>query len=431
MQTKTKISIIMSSLGPGGAERVMVRVAGLLAESGFDVSILTVLNADTSVAPDIHPGVRIERFEGEHYFSIPRPFKKVLREKKFWLFFSALFSSLKNVFKVFWPLISYIKRNSPDLILTAHYNSPVILAAKLAKAHSKVIITEHTILSSHFARFPWAARKVYSCSCRLFYPFADKIIGVSQSVVKDLQENGYAPPEKLVCIYNPVSAPYIEKMAALSPDHPWLPPAAGRPVFVAAGQLNQLKDYPTLLKALALLRKRVDARLIVLGKGALLQELQFLSKRLEIEESVDWLGFVTNPFAYMKNSGFLVLSSTFEGLPTVVIEALALGVSVAATDSRGGIREILGDGEYGRLVPVGDHEALANAMYENLQKPFDQEFLQARASLFSEENARLKYEVLINGLRENVCPHYLTAKEKKGGPSSQRSENSGAAPRDQ
>ncbi|MDR2174685.1 MAG: glycosyltransferase [Synergistaceae bacterium] len=388
----------MSSLGPGGAERVMVRVAGLLAKSGFDVSILPVLNADASVAPDIHPEVRIDHFEGEHYFSILRPFKKVFLEKKFWLFFNAFFLSIKNVFKVFCPLISYIKKNSPDLILTAHYNSPVIFAARLAKTRTKVVVTEHILLSSHFARFPWAVRKFYSCSCRFFYPRADKIIGVSQSVIKDLQETGYAPPEKLACIYNPVAAPYIEEMAAVSPAHPWLPSTIERPVFVATGQLNQQKDYPTLLKALALLRRRADARLVVLGRGALLQELQSLSKDLAIEDSIDWLGFVPNPFAYMKNSGFLVLSSTFEGLPTVIIEALALGISVAATDSLGGIREILGDGEYGRLVPVGDYEALANAMYENLRKPFDKKFLQARANLFSEENARSRYESLIKDL---------------------------------
>ncbi|MDR2174374.1 MAG: glycosyltransferase [Synergistaceae bacterium] len=389
----------MSSLGPGGAERVMVRVAGLLAESGFDVSILPLLNADTSVAPDIHPEVRIDRFEGEHYFSIPRPFKKVLLEKKFWLFFNAFFLSIKNVFKVFCPLISYIKKNSPDLILTAHYNSPVIFAVKLAKTRTKVVIVEHTVLSSHFSQFPWIVKKYYFWSCRFFYPRADKIVGVSQSVLSDLREAVHISPGKLVCIFNPAAASYIEKMAsAAAANHPWLPSTGEHPVFVAAGQLNKGKDYPTLLKALALLRRRADARLIVLGRGALLQELQSLSKDLGIEDSVDWLGFVPNPFAYMKNSGFLVLSSTFEGLPTVVIEALALGISIAATDSPGGIREILGDSEYGRLVPVGDYEALANAMYENLQKPFDKKFLQARANLFSEENARSGYESLIKEL---------------------------------
>jgi glycosyltransferase involved in cell wall biosynthesis len=223
-------------------------------------------------------------------------------------------------------------------------------------------------------------------------------VGVSQSVVKDLQENGYAPPEKFVCIYTPVVASYIEAMGAVCPAHPWLPPTVEHPVFIATGQLNYQKDYPTLLRALALLRKRMDARLIVLGKGASLQELKSLSKDLKIEDSVDWLGFVSNPFAYMKNSGFFVLSSRFEGLSTVVIEALALGVSIAATDSSGGIREILGDSKYGRLVLVGDCEALADAMYENLQTPFDKNFLQARASLFSEENALLKYETLIRDL---------------------------------
>jgi glycosyltransferase involved in cell wall biosynthesis len=385
----------MSSFGPGGAERAMVRLAGLLAESGFDVSILPLLNADTSVAPDIHPKVRIDRFDGEHYFSIPRPFKKVFREKKFWLFFSALFLSLKNVFKVFCPLIAYIKKNSPDLILTVHYNAPTIFAVKLARTGSKVVISEQIILSRHFARFPWAVRKFYSWSCRFFYPMADKIVCVSQSVVKDLQEARYAPPEKLVCIYNPVVAPYIGEMAAAPLVHPWLPPTAGHPVFVAAGQLNQQKDYPTLLKALALLRRRIDARLIVLGRGALLQELQSLSKDLGIEDCIDWVGFVSNPFTYMKSSGFFVLSSIFEGLGMVFVEALALGASIVATDSPGGVREILGDSEYGRLVPVGDSEALANAMYESLQKPFDKGFLQARANLFSDENARSKYEALI------------------------------------
>jgi glycosyltransferase involved in cell wall biosynthesis len=393
-----RLSIIMSSLGPGGAERVMVRLAGLLAESGFDVSILPLLSADTSVAPDIHPKVRVDRFDGEHYFSIPRPFKKVFLEKKFWLFFSALFSSLKNTFKVFCPLIAYIKKNSPDIILTAHYNSPVIFAVKLARIRTKTVIVEHTILSSHFSQFPWFVKKCYFWTCRLFYPWADKIVGVSQSVLRDLQEAVHVPPEKLVRIFNPATAPYIEEMASIAPNHPWLPSTMKHPVFVAVGQLNKGKDYPTLLKALALLRKSIDARLIVLGRGALLQELQSLSKALGIADSVDWRGFVSNPLAYMKNSGFFVLSSIFEGFGLVLVEALAVGASIAATDSPGGVREILGGGEYGRLVPVGDCEALANAMYENLQKPFDKKTLQARANLFSEENARSAYEALIRNL---------------------------------
>jgi glycosyltransferase involved in cell wall biosynthesis len=398
IDSKGKISIIMSSLGPGGAERVMVRLAGLLAESGFEVSILPVLNADTSVAPNIHPRVQIDRFDGEHYFSILRPFKKVFFEKKAWMLFGALFLSLKNIPKVFWPLILYIKRNSPDIILTAHYNAPTIFAAKLAKTQSKVIITEHTMLSNHFARFPWPIRKFYSCSCRFFYPQADKIVGVSQSVVKDLQEAGYAPPEKLVCIYNPVVAPYIEKMASVVPNHPWLPSTIEYPVFVAVGQLNPTKDYPTLLRALALLRKHVKARLIILGRGALLQELQSLAEKLDIKDCVDWLGFLPNPFSYMRSAGFFVLSSIFEGFGLVLVEALAVGASITATDPPGGIREILGNGKYGRLVPVEDHEALANAMYESLQKPFDKKFLQARAKLFSEEEALSNYEILIKDL---------------------------------
>ncbi|MCL2010816.1 MAG: glycosyltransferase [Synergistaceae bacterium] len=376
----------------------MVRIAGLLARNGFEVSILPVLNADTSVAPDIHPIVRIDKFEGEHYFSIWRPFKKVFLEKKFGAIFGAVFLSLKNVYKTFWVLASYIKKTSPDVILTAHYNCPTIFAAMLARSRSKIVITEHIILSEHFAGFSWAIRNFYFCMCRLFYPRADKIVGVSKSVVKDLEARKYSRRANISVIYNPALPSNIDEMAAAPISHPWLPGTPEAPVFVAAGQLNRQKDYPTLLKALASLRKRLDARLIVLGRGALLESLQALSRELGIENSVDWLGFVSNPIPYMKNSGLFVLSSVFEVLPTVIIEALAVGASVVGTDSPGGIREILGDNQWGRLVPVGDHEALADAMYENWKNPFDKDFLKARADFFSEAKAAEGYTALIKEL---------------------------------
>jgi glycosyltransferase involved in cell wall biosynthesis len=152
------------------------------------------------------------------------------------------------------------------------------------------------------------------------------------------------------------------------PDHPWFAPGQP-PVVLGVGRLTRQKDFPTLLRAFGKLRQQRAARLIILGEGEDRPSLQALAAELGVTDDVALPGFRENAMAYMAGSALFVLCSAWEGLPTVLIEALAAGSRVVSTDCPSGPREILQEGRLGPLVPVGDSTALAGAMATALDRP--------------------------------------------------------------
>jgi glycosyltransferase involved in cell wall biosynthesis len=169
-------------------------------------------------------------------------------------------------------------------------------------------------------------------------------------------------------------------------DHPWFAEGAP-PVILGVGKLKPQKDFATLLRAFATLRAGRAARLVILGEGEQRGELEALAQNLGIAADVALPGFVDNPFPYMARASLFVLSSRFEGLPGVLIQALACGCPAVSTDCPSGPAEILEGGRYGPLVPVGDAEGLARAMAETLAAPLSPDILRERAAFFSTERA--------------------------------------------
>ena len=158
-----------------------------------------------------------------------------------------------------------------------------------------------------------------------------------------------------------------------------------------------MKDFATLLAAFAKVLARRPARLIVLGKGRLLPTLTAQAEELGVARHVDFPGFVKNPYAFMAKAGVFVLSSRHEGLGNVLIQAMACGCPVVSTDCRYGPAEILEDGRWGELVPVGDSLALSEAMLRTLDRPPPSEALRERASAFGVDRAVARYEELLCG----------------------------------
>jgi glycosyltransferase involved in cell wall biosynthesis len=229
---------------------------------------------------------------------------------------------------------------------------------------------------------------------RRTYPEADRIIAVSRGVADDLRTLVRLPPELVTTAYNPVVDSELAKKADAPIDHPWFVPGAP-PVIIAVGRLTEQKDFPTLLRAFARVRAQRQARLLILGEGELRRKLEALACELGVDQDVSLSGFMSNPFAYMARAAVFVLSSAYEGLPGVLIETLACGCPVVSTDCPSGPAEILKNGQYGRLVPVGDPAAMAQAILSTLEAPPDRGLLQKRASLFSVDRAIEQYlEVL-------------------------------------
>ncbi|MCP4687367.1 MAG: glycosyltransferase, partial [Desulfobacterales bacterium] len=173
-------------------------------------------------------------------------------------------------------------------------------------------------------------------------------------------------------------------MAGERVDHPWLL-SGESPIIVGAGRLTGEKDFPTLIRAFARLRRKRECRLMILGEGKMQGMLESLAAELDVGEDLALPGFVANPYKYMAKAHLFVLSSAWEGFGMVLAEAMAVGLPVVSTDCPLGPREILEDGRHGPLVPVGDVDALSRAMARTLDHPPDPDALRAAANRFTVE----------------------------------------------
>lgn len=268
-------------------------------------------------------------------------------------------------------LVTYLRKERPGALLATpgHANIIALWAGKLAGVKTRIVVRE-AITPSRSEAYHAKRRKtrIISCLTRWSYPLADGIVAVSEGVAEDLSNTYGIRKEKIRTIYNPVVTPDIFTKALAPVPHPWL--AEGSPpVIMAAGRMNRQKDHATLMHAFALVRQQHCARLMILGEGAERPRLEALAREMGIESDVSFPGFATNPFAYMARARVFVLSSTFEGLPNVLIQALALGTPVVSTDCPSGPWEILQGGRFGLLVPVADSSAMAGAILHCLRKP--------------------------------------------------------------
>ncbi len=327
------IAMLLPSLEGGGAERVMTTLAGALAERGFQVAMV-LFRAVGPFLRDLSPKVRLVELKTS------RAAASVL------------------------PLARYLRREKPDLLLSAldAANVAAVAATWLARKRCCVVPCVHATHSKVIR--PIALR----LAMRWTYRRADAVVTVSHGAADDLVRTTGVPARLVRVIYNPVITPRLRELSREPLGHPWLAPGQP-PVVLGVGSLLPAKDFPTLLQAYAVLRREFDARLLILGEGAERARLERLVRDLDLSQVVALPGFVNNPYAYMARCALYVLSSAWEALPTVLIEALALGARVVATDCQNGPREILQGGRYGQLVPVGDAAALARAMGAALDGP--------------------------------------------------------------
>lgn len=234
------------------------------------------------------------------------------------------------------------------------------------------------------------SRRLVLRSLRHVLPRMDRIFAVASRVADDVVRNFGVPPSLVKVIYNPILSEKIDAMARQTVDHPWFGENAP-PVVVSVGRLTRQKNYSLLLRALKVVRRTRDVRLVILGEGELREELGSTARALGLADAVSFPGFVENPFGYMARASVFALSSDWEGLPSVLIEALAVGCPIVSTDCPSGPREILQDGEYGRLVPTGDVGSLAAAIEATLTEKTKSSRLRERALDYSSDRIAEEY----------------------------------------
>lgn len=331
-----RIALFLRTLGGGGAERAHINLARGLIDVGIEVDL--VLSAGQGLELwEIPPEVRVIDLKA------PR-----------------VSASLPS-------LIRYLRQEQPvALIPTLHYAIEIAILAKyFAGVSTKVLVPEQNNLSREVKYHEKKLhRRLIPLFVRVLYPFADAIVGVSQGVAKDIAQLAGLPLERIRVIYNP-AFPELQEKSQEPIDHPWFMPGEP-PVIISVGRLEDQKDFPTLIRAFARVREVYRSRLMILGWGPDRPQLEALVKELGLTEDVEMPGFVKNPFPYMKKAAVFALSSRWEGMPNVIIEALTIGTPVVSTNCESGPTEILDNNKYGELVPVGDSKSLADALLKVL-----------------------------------------------------------------
>jgi len=379
------LALFIHGFSGGGAQRRTVTLANELAARGHLVD-LVVVDPEGVLRPQVAEAVRVIALGSRHRRTPP-----------------SARSRRREVFLSIPTLARYLRRARPAVLLSAasHVNLAAVCAWRLARADTALALRASNHLSRlrSLMRSPHPGRLLLA---RRLYPLADAIIAVSRGVADDVAAVTGVPRERITTIYNPVVTPALERQAAMPLDHPWFQPGAP-PVLLAAGRFVPQKDFPTLVRAFARVRAVRPARLVILGeakKPARRARLEALARELGVAGDVCLAGFVANPYAYMARAAVFVLSSRWEGLPGVLIEALACGCPVVSTDCPSGPAEILENGRYGPLVRVGDAAALAAATLSVLAAPLARATLRTRAAAFSVETAVDQYERVLVALAQ-------------------------------
>jgi glycosyltransferase involved in cell wall biosynthesis len=358
-----RIALYMTYLEAGGAERVMLNLALGFVSRGYAVDLL-VTQARGEFKNQVPVGVNLIDLDAPRTLSaIPK-------------------------------LVSYLRSVRPAFLLSALSHNNLIALWSGLIAGTRVVVSEHGVVSQSTQMSPNRREKFVPLLMRLFYPFARGIVAVSTAGADDLACIAHLRRERIKVIHNPVIGSELPSLAAAGLEHKWFGEHEP-PVILSVGRLAPEKGFDILIRAFALLCARRPVRLVILGEGTQRSELESLVRSLQISEDVALPGYAPNPFRFMARCKVFVLSSRSEGFGNVLVEALACGAQVVATNCPGGPAEILNNGEYGRLVPVNDPEALANAIETALDHPIPIEKLRARAEDFSIDKIATQYlEVL-------------------------------------
>lgn len=325
-----KLALVLSDLGGGGAQRVFLELARGFVAAGVDVDVVTFSGGP--LADQVPAGAQW----------VPLGQGRVVRGAP--------------------AFARYLRQQRPDVLVSAlnHVNVLSVAVARSLRNRPVVVVTHHNHLSTAARHKERRRDRAMPRALRVAYAAADHVVAVSGGVADDLARTTGLARSRIDVIFNPVRFDALVAAGEEPTGHRWAD-AKDAPLIVASGRLVDQKDFPTLLRAVARLDEH---RLIVLGEGPRRSDLERLAADLGVDGRVHFPGFVENPFSYYRRADVFALSSRWEGLPTVLVEALAFPLNIVATDCPAGPAEILAGGRWGRLVPPGDVDALAAALHD-------------------------------------------------------------------
>lgn len=371
-----RVAIFFSPLGIRGRERLLLSIARRLLAQGHQTDFLTASSA---------PWMQ----------EVLPPNARLIDLGRWWMGRDAngRYSKRRTYLSVL-PLGLYMRRQRPDVVLAASIPPAIsaLTARKLLRCPVPVVIRQSNTL--HVPSDPQYAQiraRPRDRRVRKLYPEAQTVIAVSKGVAENIVRATGLPAHRTVTVPHGIDLAMLGAAAAEPPSHRWFRDRSA-PLIVNVARMVPKKDQATLLRAFARVLRQRPAKLVIFGSdGGEYERLQSLAHALDIDGHVDFAGFEPNPFAHLARADLFVLSSISEGMPSAPIEALACGCPVVCTDYQSGAREILDEGHYGPVVPVGDDASLAEAIIRTLDAPLPRSVLKDRAKAFGIEKAAAAY----------------------------------------
>jgi glycosyltransferase involved in cell wall biosynthesis len=334
---RKKIVFLIGSLAGGGAERVFVTLLRHLDRNYFEPH-LVLLRAEGELICEVPDDVAVHTLNGA-------------RHRR----------SLAGLFLMMCSLVQLLWKIRPRTVLsTGRINLVLALARPFLPRGTKLLIRECSVLSARLksdTRYPYVWRWLY----QRLYRWADSVVCLSDSMVKDMTEQFNLPQQRSVRIYNPIDIDLVRGLGKIGGN----PYSGAGPQLVAAGRLSSEKGFDLLLAAMpSVIDRFPNVRLTILGQGPMKNVLAEQVERLGLADSVSFLGFQQNPWPYLCHADLFVLPSRRESFSNALLEALALETPAVAVDCPGAIREIYGENPAVRLVAAGDASGLAEAIIE-------------------------------------------------------------------
>ena len=358
------ISILLPDLRGGGAERVMLDLAHEFLRLGQDVEFV-LMQAEGDFLPAAQLEFPVADLVAPRTRGVPAALARYLREHK-----------PDAVIANMWPL-----------------TSAAVISRALSRHKCRLLLVEHITLTQQYSSWGRLHARIMAASMAATYRFADVVAAVSEGAANDTARLARLSNDRVKVLHNPIPQRQSPSRKATADAEALWDCSPGQRILTV-GSLKDQKNHPILLRAFADLRYP-EARLMLLGQGANEAALRARAAELGIADHVIFAGFHPDPTPFYQTADLFVLSSDYEGLPTVLIEALACGTPVVSTDCPSGPAEILENGQYGRLVPVSDPRALADAMQQALAAPHDPALLKRRASDFAPAIAAKRYLELL------------------------------------
>lgn len=356
---KRKVCFVLPSLAGGGAERVAVEILNALDPAAWDRSMY-LFAKEGPYLDQVADGVHLAGGASASRFARWRDLRR------------------------------FIAATQPDVVMVFLSYFTVLSAVRMATTSAKVVFNQGTPVSAFLtdADYGWRRplrRRVFAAATRVGHAAADLVIATSRGVADDLTAVFGIDPAQVRVIPNPVDLDAI-RAAAGDPIADGDASRLVAPVIVAAGRLADVKNYPLLIEALAIVRTRVPARLFVLGQGDRLEALRRLAADRGVGDAITWCGFQQNPWKYIARADVFALTSRYEGFGNVLAEAMACGVPVVATRSAG-TEDVVHDGVNGLLVPHSA-ERVASALSRLLLDRGERDRMAAAANRSADRFAR-------------------------------------------